>query len=58
MITDAFSIGYKTYMSTNKNIIYANIDGRGSSNRGSNLLNQVYRDLGNKEIIDQIFVTK
>ena len=58
MIKDTFSIGYGTFMSTNKRVIYANIDGHGTANRGSAALYKVYRDLGNAEIQDQIAVTQ
>lgn len=57
IISDAFTVGYEHYMTTNKRVIYAFIDARGTDNRGSVSLYQVYRDLGNFEIQDQIDVT-
>lgn len=45
-------------MATNKQVIQAYIDGRGSSSRGTAMLYAVYRNLGGAEIDDQITVTK
>lgn len=42
------------YLSTNRSVAYAFIDGRGSANDGQLLKHQVYRQLGNFEIVDQV----
>ncbi|KAK0086081.1 hypothetical protein PV326_005689, partial [Microctonus aethiopoides] len=56
-VTEQFNIHWGTYLVTNKNIIYAAIDGRGSGLKGSNMLFAGYRNLGTVEIYDQINVT-
>lgn len=58
IITDAASVGYSAYMTTNRSVIYAYIDGRGSSNKGSKMLFEIYRKMGTVEMEDQIAVTK
>lgn len=57
-INDKFSVGLESYMSTNKHVIHAWIDGRGSSSRGTATLYAVYRKLGTAEVDDQITVAK
>ncbi|XP_044003397.1 venom dipeptidyl peptidase 4-like [Aphidius gifuensis] len=57
-ITDKFKIHWGTYLVTNKNFIYAFIDGRGSNLKGNSMLFSVYKNLGNFEILDQINVTR
>ncbi|KAK2581827.1 hypothetical protein KPH14_002294 [Odynerus spinipes] len=57
-ITDAASVGYSAYMTTNRHVIYALIDGRGSSNKGSKMLFEIYKKIGTVEIEDQISVTR
>lgn len=46
------------YLVTNKSIIYAAIDGRGSGLMGNDMLFAGYRQLGTVEIFDQINVTR
>lgn len=57
-IIDVASYGYQAYMTTNRSVIYAYIDGRGSSNKGSKMLFEIYRKLGTVEVEDQISVTR
>ncbi|XP_015601081.1 venom dipeptidyl peptidase 4 isoform X2 [Cephus cinctus] len=57
-ITDAASYGFHSFMTTNRSVIYAWIDGRGSAYKGSAMLYEIYRALGTVEIEDQIAVTK
>ncbi|XP_069698609.1 venom dipeptidyl peptidase 4-like [Periplaneta americana] len=57
-ITDAFTVGWGAYLTTNRSIIYAMIDGRGSGMKGDDIKFSIYRRLGTVEVIDQINVTK
>ncbi|XP_063983371.1 venom dipeptidyl peptidase 4 isoform X3 [Diachasmimorpha longicaudata] len=57
-VTEKFHIDWGTYLVTNKNIIYAAIDGRGSGLKGNAMLFAGYRNLGTVEIYDQINVTR
>ncbi|KAE9544117.1 hypothetical protein AGLY_001806 [Aphis glycines] len=52
-----YSIEWNKYFSSNKNVIIAQIDGRGSGRRGDRNLFANYRKLGTYEIEDQVFVT-
>ncbi|XP_065332431.1 venom dipeptidyl peptidase 4-like isoform X1 [Cloeon dipterum] len=57
-VNDRFKGDWGTYLTTNKSIIYAYIDGRGSGLKGDNVLFAGYRKLGSVEIEDQINVTR
>lgn len=57
-VTSSWSIGWGHHMSSNRSVIYAKIDGRGSGLRGDKLLFQIYRKLGTFEIEDQITTAK
>lgn len=57
-VSDRFVGDWGTYLTTNRSIIYAAIDGRGSGLKGNNILFSGYRKLGSVEIEDQINVTK
>ncbi|XP_055593408.1 venom dipeptidyl peptidase 4 isoform X2 [Uranotaenia lowii] len=57
-VTSSWSIGWGHHMSSNRSIIYAKIDGRGSGLRGEKLLFQINRRLGTVEIEDQITTAK
>ncbi|XP_076167071.1 venom dipeptidyl peptidase 4 [Ptiloglossa arizonensis] len=57
-ITEANTNGFKSYMATNRSVIYGHIDGRGSAYKGSKMLFEIYRRLGTVEIEDQIAVTR
>ena len=56
-ISDAFTLGWGAYLTTNRSIIYALIDARGSGLKGDNMKFSVYRRLGRPEVNDQIIVT-
>ncbi|XP_023289115.1 venom dipeptidyl peptidase 4 [Orussus abietinus] len=57
-VTEKFNVDWGTYLVTNKSIIYAVIDGRGSGLKGNRMLFAGYRNLGTVEIVDQINVTR
>lgn len=48
------STTFGLYLSTNRSIAYVFIDARGSSGDGQKLKHQVFRQLGNLEIRDQV----
>ena len=56
-ITDSFTLGFGAYLTTNRSIIYALIDGRGSGLKGDKMRFSIYKRLGTNEILDQIGVT-
>ncbi|XP_020277836.1 venom dipeptidyl peptidase 4 isoform X2 [Pseudomyrmex gracilis] len=56
-ITEAVRYDLEYYMTTNKRVIYAWIDGRGSAFKGSKMLFEIYRKMGTVEIEDTIAVT-
>lgn len=51
---DRWETGWNTYLSTNRKYIVAQINGRGSGNRGDKLLHTIYRKMGTVEVEDQI----
>ncbi|KAJ8683545.1 hypothetical protein QAD02_019337 [Eretmocerus hayati] len=57
-ITDEFTVDLQQYLTTNREVIHAWIDGRGSCTRGTEILYAVYRNLGVAEIEDQIEVVR
>ncbi|XP_054009789.1 venom dipeptidyl peptidase 4-like isoform X2 [Hylaeus anthracinus] len=57
-VTEKFNVDWGTYLVTNKSIIYASIDGRGSGLMDNGMLFAGYRKLGTVEIADQINVTR
>ncbi|CAD6227686.1 GSCOCG00001366001-RA-CDS [Cotesia congregata] len=57
-ISERFNLDWGTYLSTNKNIIYGAIDGRGSGLKSTRNSFSVYRNLGTVEVYDQINVTR
>ncbi|XP_021935063.1 venom dipeptidyl peptidase 4-like [Zootermopsis nevadensis] len=57
-VTKQFTVDWSTYLTVNKSIIYAAIDGRGSGLKGNNMLFAVYKHLGSSEIDDQVNVTR
>ncbi|XP_046746461.1 venom dipeptidyl peptidase 4-like [Diprion similis] len=57
-ITEDSLYDFGNYMTTNRGVIYAEIDGRGTAYKGSKMLFEVYRHLGSAEVEDQIAVTK
>lgn len=56
--TSNFGVGFDGYMATNREVIYVSIDGRGTGNKGKDLLFSVNNNLGEHEVEDQIYVTK
>lgn len=57
-VQDDFSLGYKQFLITSRNVIYCQIDGRGSGNKGKKMLFEINNRLGTVEIEDQIEVTR
>uniref|UniRef100_A0A336M465 Venom dipeptidyl peptidase 4 n=1 Tax=Culicoides sonorensis TaxID=179676 RepID=A0A336M465_CULSO len=57
-VSDSFGMGFPDYMAQSKNVIYCQIDGRGSGNKGTDMLFTVNNKLGTAEIEDQIEVVK
>lgn len=57
-MTDVFKVDWNTYMASRKNVIVAQIDGRGSGGQGHQLLHEVYMKLGSVEVADQLEVTE
>ncbi|XP_018327764.1 venom dipeptidyl peptidase 4 isoform X2 [Agrilus planipennis] len=53
-----YSMDWGSYLASNKSIIYAMIDGRGSGLKGDKMLFSLYRALGTVEVSDQINVTR
>lgn len=53
-----FAINFGDYLAQTRNVIYCNIDGRGSGNKGTDMLFTLNNKLGTVEIEDQIEVTK
>ncbi|XP_057333646.1 dipeptidyl aminopeptidase-like protein 6 [Microplitis mediator] len=58
LVTDMFKIDWNTYLASRKNIIVAQIDGRGSGGQGYKMLYEVYYRLGTVEVSDQLEVTE
>ncbi|XP_012054228.1 PREDICTED: venom dipeptidyl peptidase 4 [Atta cephalotes] len=57
-IVDDAKYGYEYYLTTNRSMVHAWIDGRGSAFKGSNMLFEIYRKMGTVEIEDTIAVTE
>lgn len=57
-VTDSFSFGFTDYMTTTRKVIYCQIDGRGSGNKGNDMLFELDLKMGTVEMEDQIAVTK
>ncbi|KAG5325464.1 VDDP4 peptidase, partial [Pseudoatta argentina] len=57
-IVDDAKYGYEHYLTTNRSMVHAWIDGRGSAFKGSNMLFEIYRKIGTVEIEDTIAVTE
>jgi dipeptidyl-peptidase-4 len=57
-VTKRFAVDWSAYLTVNKSIIYAAIDGRGSGLKGNNMLFAVYKHLGGPEVDDQVNVTR
>ncbi|XP_035227966.1 prolyl endopeptidase FAP-like, partial [Stegodyphus dumicola] len=57
LVTEKFHIHWGSYLASNKNYIYAHIDGRGSGFQGDKRVQELFRKLGNAEVEDQLVVT-
>ncbi|XP_020280777.1 inactive dipeptidyl peptidase 10 isoform X2 [Pseudomyrmex gracilis] len=58
LVTETFKVDWNTYLASRKNVIVAQIDGRGSGGQGYKLLHEVYYRLGTVEVADQLDVTE
>ena len=56
-VNDRFHLDWGTYLTTSENIIYGLIDGRGSGFKGDDMLYEIYYNIGQVEVDDQIDVT-
>lgn len=57
-VTSNFGIGIQDYFVSSRKMIYCQIDGRGSGNKGTDLLFTINNKLGTFEMEDQIAVVK
>lgn len=57
-VMDSFGIGYQSYLITKKKVVHCEIDGRGTANKGIDLMFSVNNKLGTFEMDDQISITK
>lgn len=58
LVNDKWRIDWNTYLAGTKDYIVTQIDGRGSSGQGYQLLHEVYRRLGTVEVSDQLEVSE
>ncbi|KAL1513944.1 hypothetical protein ABEB36_003282 [Hypothenemus hampei] len=58
LVTEKWRIDWNTFLTSNKDFIVAQIDGRGSGGQGHRLLHKVYYKLGSVEVADQLEVTE
>ena len=57
-VTEEFKLDWSTFLCSSESVIYASIDGRGSSGRGYRFMHEIYHHLGMAEVQDQIEGTK
>ncbi|XP_063617877.1 uncharacterized protein LOC134790840 [Cydia splendana] len=57
-VYDTFTVGYHTYLTTNRNTIYMMADGRGSGLRGQDILYSLNNALGTVEIEDHFVILR
>jgi len=57
-VNDRFKLDWGTYLTTSEGVIYGLIDGRGSGFKGDEMLHEIYYNIGQVEVQDQIDVTK
>ena len=57
-VTEEWRLGWETVMVSSHNTIHAVIDGRGSLGRGDEWLHELYKQLGTKEVEDQILAAE
>lgn len=55
---DRWDLSYGSYLVSNRSIVHAQINGRGSGLRGDRLLHTIYRHFGQVEVPDQIETAK
>lgn len=58
LVNEKWRIDWNTYLAGTKDYIVTQIDGRGSSGQGYQLLHEVYRRLGTVEVSDQLEVSE
>jgi inactive dipeptidyl peptidase 10 len=58
LVTEKWRVDWTTYLAGTKDYIVTEIDGRGSSGQGYQLMHEVYRRLGNVEVSDQLEVSE
>lgn len=58
LVTERWRIDWNTYLTSSKDFIVAQIDGRGSGGQGQQLMHKVYYKLGSIEVSDQLEVTE
>ncbi|CAG2120642.1 unnamed protein product, partial [Medioppia subpectinata] len=59
LVIDKYRVNHwGTHLASNLSIIYARIDGRGSDNRGSKYLHEIYKNMGNVEVMDVIITAR
>ncbi|CAG2175139.1 unnamed protein product, partial [Oppiella nova] len=59
LVIDKYRVNHwGTHLASNMSIIYARIDSRGSDNRGSKYLHEIYKNLGNVEVMDTIVTAR
>ena len=49
-----FSVGFETFMASTHNVVYAFLDGRGTTSRGQDFKHLLYRSMATVEVEDQI----
>lgn len=57
-VATSFGLGFQSYQTTKKNIIYVEIDGRGTGQKGLDMMFSVNNRLGTFEMEDQLAVAK
>ncbi|KAI4468726.1 protease family s9bc dipeptidyl-peptidase iv-related [Holotrichia oblita] len=58
LVTERWRVDWNTFLASNKDLIIAQIDGRGSGGQGHQFLHKVYYKLGSVEVADQLEVTE
>lgn len=58
LVEDKWHIDWNTYLAGTKDYIVVQIDGRGSSGQGYQLLHEIYKRLGTVEVSDQLEVSE
>ncbi|XP_054159729.1 prolyl endopeptidase FAP-like, partial [Oppia nitens] len=59
MVIDKYRINHwGSHLASNMSVIYGRIDGRGTDNKGSKYLHEIYKNLGNVEVMDTIVTAR